>query len=259
DSRGREVLRILPRTHEDVNEEWISDKTRFVWDGLRTQRLDRPYVREFGKLRPATWGEVFQRIAQKFKAASPARIGAIIGDLAGVEEIFSLKELMTSLGVANVDCRQDGSSLGEKGGRAGYLFNCGISGIDRADAILLVGANPRREAPVLNARIRRAWRSRSVPIGVIGERADLTYDYRHLGAGADTLSQLANGRIDFIENLKNAKFPLIIVGQGAFARADGAAILASISGLARNVGAIKDGWNGFAVLHTAAARVGGLD
>ncbi len=259
DSRGREVLRILPRTHEDVNEEWISDKTRFVWDGLRTQRLDRPYVREFGKLRPATWGEVFQRIAQKFKATPPERIGVIIGDLAGVEEIFSLKELMTSLGVANVDCRQDGSSLGEMGGRAGYLFNCGIGGIDRADAILLVGANPRREAPVLNARIRRAWRSRNIPIGVIGDRADLTYDYRHLGAGADTLSQLANGRIDFIENLKNAKFPLIIVGQGAFARADGAAIMASIAGFARNVGAIKDGWNGFAVLHTAAARVGGLD
>jgi NADH-quinone oxidoreductase subunit G len=259
DVRGREVMRILPRTHEDVNEEWISDKTRYIWDGLRTQRLDRPYIREFGKLRRANWGEVFQRIAQKFKATPPERVGVIMGDLAGVEEMFSLKELMTSLGVKNLDCRQDGSAFGEKGGRAGYLFNPGISGIDQADAILLIGTNPRLEAAVLNARIRKAWRIRNAAIGVIGEQADLTYKYKYLGTGPESLSELAQGRDPFLDTLKNAKAPLIIVGGGTVARLDGAAILSLAAKLALDVGAVKDGWNGFAVLHAAASRVGGLD
>jgi NADH-quinone oxidoreductase subunit G len=259
DARGSEVMRILPRTHEDVNEEWISDKTRYVWDGLKTQRLDRPYIREFGKLRPASWGEAFQRIAQKFKATSPERVGVIMGDLAGVEEMFSLKTLMTSLGVNNLDCRQDGTSLGEKGGRAGYLFNSGISGIDQADAILLIGTNPRTEAAVLNARLRKAWRLRNAAIGVIGEQVDLTYHYRYLGAGPESLSQLAGSRDPFFGTLKNAKSPLIVVGQGAVARKDGPAVLSLAAKLALEAGAVKDGWNGFAVLHTAASRVGGLD
>ena len=259
DVRGREVMRILPRTHEDVNEEWISDKTRFVWDGLRTQRLDQPYIREFGKLRSASWGEAFRRIAQKLKATPPERIGAIMGDLAGVEEMFSLKELMRALGVGNLDCRQDGSPLGEKGGRAGYLFNCGITGIDRADAILLIGSNPRLEAAVLNARIRKAWRNRNIAVAVIGEQADLTYKYSYLGAGPESLSELAGGRESFFETLKAAKAPLIVVGQGALARPDGAAVLSLAAKLALDAGAIKDGWNGFALLHTAASRVGGLD
>jgi NADH-quinone oxidoreductase subunit G len=259
DARGREVMRILPRTHEDVNEEWISDKTRYVWDGLRTQRLDRPYIREFGKLRPASWGEAFQRIVQKFKTVSPERIGVIMGDLAGVEEMFSLKTLMASLDVNNVDCRQDGSPLGERGGRAGYLFNPGISGIDQADAILLIGTNPRIDAAVLNARIRKAWRLRNAAIAAIGEQADLTYSYKYLGAGPQSLSQLAEGRDPFLDTLKSAKAPMIIVGQGAITRPDGPAILSLAARLALDIGAAKDGWNGLAVLHTAASRVGGLD
>jgi NADH-quinone oxidoreductase subunit G len=259
DVRGREVMRILPRTHEDVNEEWISDKTRFVWDGLRSQRLDHPYVREFGKLRRASWAEAFQRVAQKFKATPPDRIGVIMGDLAGVEEMFSLKHLMTGLGIGNLDCRQDGSALGEKGGRAGYLFNPGIAGIDQADAILLIGANPRCEAAVLNARIRKAWRNRNAAIGVIGQEVDLTYKYSYLGAGPESLSQVAEGRESFFGTLKDAKAPLIILGQGAVARSDGRAVLSLAARLSREVGAIKEGWNGFAMLHDAASRVGGLD
>ena len=159
DTRGREVMRILPRTNDDVNEEWISDKTRHVVDGLRTQRLDQPYVRENGRLRPATWNEAFAAIANKLAGANAKRMGAIVGDLAAVEEIFALKDLMTRLGVANLDCRQDGSALDPKWGRAGYLFNATIAGIDAADALLLVGTNPRREAAVLNARIRKRWRT----------------------------------------------------------------------------------------------------
>ncbi|HKG73181.1 MAG TPA: NADH-quinone oxidoreductase subunit NuoG, partial [Aestuariivirgaceae bacterium] len=154
DVRDREVMRILPRENDDVNEEWISDKTRFVWDGLRTQRLDRPYVKENGRLRPASWQEAFALIAEKLRSAEPAKTAAILGDLNAVEEMYALNQLMKSLGVANIDCRQDGSPLGEKGGRAGYLFNATIAGIEEADAVLLIGTNPRQEAPVLNTRIR---------------------------------------------------------------------------------------------------------
>src|SRR5438876_4659530 len=183
DSRGREVMRILPRTNEDVNEEWISDKTRHVVDGLRVQRLDQPYLRSGGRLRPASWSQAFQAIAAKLKATRAERIGAIAGDLAAVEEMFALKDLMTRLGVGNLDCRQDGTALDPRWGRATYLFNAGIAGIERADALLIVGSNPRKEAAVLNARIRKRWRMGRFPIALVGEQADLTYPYDYLGAG----------------------------------------------------------------------------
>ena len=253
DARGREVMRILPRTHEDVNEEWISDKTRFVWDGLKTQRLDRAYVREFGKLRAASWPEAFLRVAQKLKAAKPERVGIILGDLVGAEEAFSVRQLADQLGIKNIDCRQDGSPLGERGGRAGYLFNSGIAGIDEADAIMLIGTNPRLEAPVLNARIRKRYLKGDCVIGVIGEKADLTYPYAYLGAGPDSLAQFVNHA-----PAKKQK-PMFIVGQGAVARPDGAAVLAAITRAAQSLGVIKDGWNGLNILHTAAGRVGALD
>ncbi len=259
DARGREVLRILPRENDDVNEEWISDKTRFVWDGLKTQRLDRPYVRVDGRLQAASWGEAFAAIAGAVREAVPAKIGAIAGDLSTVEEMFALKDLMTRLGVANIDCRQEGASLDPAAGRASYIFNPGIAGIDQADVILLVGSNPRWEAPVLNARIRKAWRLNGARVGVIGEHADLTYKYDYLGAGAETLSRLPTAKDDFAKALKAAKFPLIVVGQGALAGNDGAEVLGLAAKLADEIGAVKDGWNGFAILHTAAARVGGLD
>src|SRR5213596_2254417 len=183
DTRGREVMRILPRVNDDINEEWISDKTRHVVDGLRAQRLDQPYLRENGRLRPASWSEAFQAIAAKAAKANPKRVGAIVGDLAAVEEIFALKDLMTRLQVVNLDCRQDGAVLDPAWGRVSYLFNATIAGIDKADALLIVAANPRREAAVLNARIRKRWRMGAFPIGLIGERADLTYRYDYLGAG----------------------------------------------------------------------------
>src|SRR5687767_3844353 len=259
DVRDREVMRILPRENDDVNEEWISDKTRFVWDGLKTQRLDRPYIRENGKLRPAGWQEAFALIADRLKAAGPSRTAALIGDLNPVEDVYALTELMKRLGVNSIDCRQDGSPLGERGGRAGYIFNSTIAGIEHADAVLIVGANPRREAPVLNTRLRKIWRNRMVPIGLIGQTSDLTYEYSHLGAGAKSLAALADGSGSFSGVLKKAERPLIIVGQGALARPDGAAILSLAAQTALTAGAVKDAWNGFNVLHTAASRVGGLD
>ena len=259
DTRGREVMRILPRNNDAVNEEWISDKTRFIWDGLRTQRLDRPYIRKGGRLQAASWGEAFAAIAEAVKKTSGDRIGAIAGDLATVEEMFALKGLLGALGSANIDCRQDGAALDPARGRASYIFNPTIEGIEQADAILIVGSNPRFEASVLNARIRKQWLRTGLPIGVIGDFGEMRYGYQALGAGPETLSQLADGGIAFHSVLKNAQRPLILVGQGALARPDGAAILSLAARIAADSGALSDEWNGFAVLHTAAARVGGLD
>ncbi|MFG1357806.1 NADH-quinone oxidoreductase subunit NuoG [Xanthobacter pseudotagetidis] len=258
DTRGREVMRILPRTNELVNEEWISDKTRYVWDGLKMQRLDRPYVRKDGRLVPASWSEAFAAIAAKVKAAAPAKVGAIVGDLASVEEVFALKTLIGKLGSKSIDCRQDGAALDPAAGRASYVFNPGIAGIEDADAILLVGTDPRHEASVINARIRKRWRMGGLKVGVVGPQVDLTYSYEYLGAGPDSLADLA-GAGTFAETLRAAERPMVIVGQGALARPDGAAVLALAAKVALAVGAVKDGWNGFAVLHTAAARVGALD
>jgi NADH-quinone oxidoreductase subunit G len=258
DTRGREVMRILPRLNEAVNEEWISDKTRHVVDGLRTQRLDRPYLRENGKLRAASWSEAFSAIAAKAGRIDGKRIGAIAGDLAGVEEMFALKELLAKCGSANFAV-QGGDAFDAKAGRASYIFNPTIAGIDQADALLIIGSNPRKEAAVLNARIRKRWRTGQLKVGVIGARADLTYDYDYIGAGTDSLSQLAGGKGAFADVLKNAQHPIVLVGTGATARHDGAAVLALAAKLAADVGAIKDGWNGFAVLHDTASRVGALD
>ncbi len=259
DARGREVMRVLPRLNEAVNEEWISDKTRHVADGLRSQRLDRPYLRENGRLRPATWPEAFNAIAAKVKATKPERIGAIAGDMATLEEMYALKGLVSALGSRNIDGRQDGVKLDPALGRASYVFNPGIAAIEEADAILLVGTNPRREAPIVNARIRKRWRMGGVKIAVIGEVVDLTYAHDYLGAGPETLADVVSGKHSFAEVLKGAKKPLVIVGQGALARADGQAVLSLAAHAATAFGAVAEGWNGFAVLHTAASRVGALD
>ncbi len=257
DSRGREVMRVLPRRNDDVNEEWISDKTRHVVDGLRTQRLDQPYIRENGRLRVATWKEAFAAIAAKVKTAPAKGIGAIAGDLSGVEEMFALKDMMTRLGSANTDARQDGSAIDPAWGRASYLFNATVAGIERADALLIIGSNPRREAAVLNARIRKRWRAGPFPIGLIGAKADLTYTYDYLGAGAESLANI--GKSKFADALKAAERPLILVGAAALARKDGAAIAALAAKTAVEFGALTGDWNGFSVLQSAASRVGALD
>jgi len=260
DARGPEVKRILPRLNEDVNEEWISDKARFSCDGLKNQRLDTPYVRRDGKLIAATWPEAFSGIADALKPLKGNQIAAIAGDMADCESMTLLKELMSDLGSENIDCRQDGAKL-DSSSRAGYVFNSTINGIDHADAILLVGTNPRREAPVLNARIRKRYVSGGVQIASIGDDADLTYPYANLGNSVSILKDLAAGKGDFAKTLKDAEHPMIIIGQGALSRSDGAAILGLARTAAEKLGMINKstGWNGFNVLHTAAARVGGLD
>ncbi len=259
DTRGREVMRILPRVNEDINEEWISDKTRFIWDGLRTQRLDKPYIRENGRLRPASWPEAFAAIRAKVDSTGGSKIGALAGDLAAVEEMWALKKLIADLGSTNLDCRQDGLKIDPADGRASYLFNTTIAGIEEADALLIVGANPRFEASVLNARIRKRWRMENFPVGVVGENVDLRYATTYLGAGPDTLSDLEGASQGFFDALKNAAKPMVIVGSGALSADNGANVLNAIAALAREIGAVTEGWNGFNVLHSAASRVGGLD
>ncbi|NHB78011.1 NADH-quinone oxidoreductase subunit NuoG [Rhodobacter calidifons] len=240
DTKGREVMRILPRNHDGVNEEWISDKTRFVWDGLRRQRLDVPYVRENGKLRKASWGEALTKAAEAMKGK---KVAGLVGDLVPVEAAYSLKTLVESIG-GHVECRTDGARL-PIGNRSGYVGTAKIEDIDTARVILLIGTNPRVEAPVLNARIRKAWANGAM-VGLIGEKVDLTYDYKHMGSDRAALVDLV-GRVTPKENT------LVIIGQGAINEADGEAVLSQAMAYATGAGAK------FLVLHTAAGRVGAMD
>ncbi|MES2292129.1 MAG: NADH-quinone oxidoreductase subunit NuoG [Pseudomonadota bacterium] len=271
DARGPQVMRVLPRLNEEVNEEWISDKARHACDGLVRQRLDRPYVRVNGKLKSASWAEAFAAIAAKVRATTPAKMAAVVGDLAAAEEIKALKDLMTALGVTNLDCRQDGAKIGAnssdgKQPRQTYLFNTTIAGIEAADAILMVGANPRWDAPVLNARIRKTWLAGPLKVANIGPAVNLTYPVEQLGTDIAVLAAIANGSHPFAKVLQDAKRPVIILGSGLLTRADGAAALSLAARIAGDTGMIgpagkasEGGWNGFNILHTAASRVAALD
>jgi NADH-quinone oxidoreductase subunit G len=240
-----------------VNEEWISDKTRYAWEGLGRQRLDKAYVRENGKLRPTDWPEALTIAAEKL-GGDASKIGMIAGDLCSAEEMKAAKDLADALGVVSTDCRQDGAKVGS-GAREDYLFNATIAGIEEADAILIIGSNPRTEAAILNARIRKTWLHNDTKVGLIGEAVDLTYPYEHVGTSADILAGLKKKRSGFIKTLKDAKRPLILVGSGALTRADGAQVLRAAGELADAVGAVSAEWNGLSILHTAASRVAGLD
>ncbi|MCV2869791.1 NADH-quinone oxidoreductase subunit NuoG [Defluviimonas sp. WL0002] len=240
DTKGREVKRIVPRNHDGVNEEWISDKTRFIWDGLRRQRLDTPYIRENGKLRKASWGEALTAAAAAMKGK---RVLGLVGDLAPVEAAFSLKQLIEGMG-GSAECRVDGARL-PAGNRSAYVGTAKIADIDSAKVILLVGTNPRNEAPVLNARIRRAWAA-GARVGLIGPKVDLTYDYHHFGTDRQALTDLV-AKVEAKDNT------VVIVGQGALNEADGEAVLSQVMRYTEGAGAK------LLVLHTAASRVGALD
>ncbi|MFZ5708561.1 MAG: NADH-quinone oxidoreductase subunit NuoG [Pseudomonadota bacterium] len=240
DTKGREVMRILPRNHDGVNEEWISDKTRFVWDGLRRQRLDVPYIREDGKLRKASWPEA---LAAAAKALKGRKVAGLVGDLAPVEAAFALKRLIEGIG-GRVECRTDGAKL-PAGNRSAYVGTARIEEIDGAKTILLVGTNPRDEVPVLNARIRKAW-LKGAQVGLIGPAADLTYDHAHIGTDRSALAKVAASDL-------SGRGGIVIVGQGALAEADGAAVLGHAMKIAEASG------GKLLVLHTAASRVGAMD
>ena len=258
DARMTEVLRVLPRLNEDVNEEWLSDKSRYACDGLTRQRLDRPYVRRDGKLQEATWPEAFAAIAARVKGVAGNRIAAIVGDQCDAESMIALKDLMAALGSPHIDCRQDGAQL-DASSRAVYLLNSTIVGLETADAVLLVGCDPRHEAALVNTRLRKAWLRGGMKGASIGPEVDLGWSCTTIGAGPETLAEIASGTHSFADVLKGAKRPAIIVGMGALARPDGAAVLALAAKAAEALGVVREDWNGFNVLHTAAARVGGLD
>ena len=259
DTRGAEVLRVLPRLNEDVNEEWLADKSRFALDGLKRRRLDSPWIRTNGKLVRATWPEAFAAIESKLHGLSGDRIGAVAGDLCDAESMVALKDVMAALGSDNLDCRQDGAAL-DPSRRDFYIFNTSIAGIEEADALLLVGCNPRHEAPLINARIRkRVLAAGGFKVAAIGAAMDLTYATQNLGADASALAGLLDGTHDFAKVLSAAKKPMIIVGQGALRGPEGASILAACWKLAVDTGMLGAEWHGFNVLHTAASRVAGLD
>jgi len=258
DSRGGAVMRVLPRLNEDVNEEWISDKTRFACDGLLRQRLDRPYVRRDGRLQEATWDEAFDAIAAQLKGVDGDRLAAIAGDQADAEAMFALKGLFGSLGSPHLDCRQDGAALDPRS-RENYLFNTTIAGIDAADACLLIGTSPRHEAPIIEARLRERWLGGGFRAAAIGPAVDHTFPVEAIGDGPDAVQAILDGNADFAAVLEAAERPMLILGQGALARPDGAAVVAAARKIADKYGLISEDWNGFNVLHTAAARVGGLD
>ncbi len=243
DCKGREVMRFLPRNHDGINEEWISDKTRFVWDGLRRQRLDKPYVRENGKLRPATWAEALAAAAEAMRGK---KIAGLVGDLAPVEAAYALKQLVEGQG-GDVESRVDGAKL-PAGNRSAYVGTARIEDIDSAQAIMLIGCNPRDEAPVLNARIRKAWLA-GAKVGVVGPKVDMTYDYFHLGEDRAALAKMAEDPHDDALG----KRTLVIVGQGALRGEDGEAVLAQAMKFAEKTE------SKFLVLHTAAGRVGAMD
>ncbi len=263
DAKGNAVMRIMPRVNEEVNEEWLSDKSRFVWDGLGRQRLDKPYVRENGKLRPASWNEALDVAKDKLSVAAE-EIAFFAGELSDVESLKAAKDVADALGVKNVDCRLKGEALGQTPDgkalpRESYILNPTLMGVEEADALLLIGANPRIEAAVWNARIRKAWLWNDLKIGLVGEPVDLTYDYTHIGESVADLKKLG----EFGEVLNAAKKPMIVIGEAALRGEDGFITLKAVHELAKRCGAIvsteDEKWAGFGVLNTTASKVGALD
>lgn len=261
DTRGTEVMRVVPRLHEGVNEEWISDKARFSYDGLKRQRLDQPLVRDdkTGKLKPATWERALEVVAAKMRATDPARIKAIAGKLSDAESIVALKDLMNGIGAGNTVA--EGMEGVGADARSSYLFNSNIVGVEDADVVLLIGSDPRVEAPVLNARLRRANVAGGTHVASIGPHGDLTYPVEKLGESASAVEALAAGKHPFAATLKEAKNPLVIVGAGLLRRGDRDALLKQIHKMCDDVGVVDPatGWNGFNVLHDAGGTVAALD
>ncbi len=259
DSRGASVLRVLPRVNEDINEEWISDKTRLACDGLRLQRLDKPYVRGGdGKLHEATWQEAFAVIAERMKALKSEEMAALAGNMSCAESTMALKDVLDALGVANRDCRQEGAKI-DAANRAHYVFNTTIAGIEQADVCLLVGVNPRREASLVNARIRKAWLNNGLKVYSLGNENELTYPYEYLGSDPRMLADMVSGKHPMADILANAKKPMIILGSAAFARTDGGEVLAAALALVERAKMVRSDWNGFNILNHAAGRVAALD
>ena len=258
DSRGLEVMRILPKLNEDINEEWISDKARFSYDGLKVQRLDVPYIKEGGKLVNSTWDQAITAVAKKMISISGNEIAAIAGTTSSCEPMFLLKKLLARAGSNIVDANQFGYSL-DITSRSNYLFNTTIANIEKADFCLLIGANPRQIAPVLNARIGKMVRNGQMKVARIGQMDDQTYPISELGDSLSLLEEILSGKSDVLKALKGTKYPMIIVGDAALVRSDGFAALSLVHEIAKKHNIVRDDWNGINILHNHASMVGALD
>lgn len=263
-TRGGEVMRILPRLHEDINEEWISDKTRFAYDGLKRQRLTQPMVKdESGQLTPTTWEDALTRVAGALQSVQGNEVAAIAGGMADAEALIALKDLLNRLNSENL-CTEELFPMAGAGTdlRSNYLLNSRITGIEECDLLLLVGTNPRYEAPLFNARVRKSWLHNELQVAMVGHKVDLSYTYDHLGEDTSVLKQLANGTHAFCKVLSAAKHPVVVVGSSALQREDGAAILSAVSTIAQNARAssgVEEGWKVLNVLHRVASQVAALD
>lgn len=258
DSRGVEVMRILPRLNEEINEEWISDKTRFCYDGLRYQRLDKPYAKRDSKLVEVSFEEASVEVAKKVKSLQASEIAALTGQLSASEEIFALKKLLEKLNIKSFDCRLKGEKLNADD-RASYLFNTTIAGIESADACLLIGVNPRKDAAILNARIRKRFLSKKLKVAAIGCNAELTYDYKNLGDNIEILKDILDGKSEFCAVLQKAEKPMLILGHDIISGADGSLVLAYAKKIAEKFNMIQDGWNGFNFLAKSTGLLNGLE
>jgi NADH dehydrogenase/NADH:ubiquinone oxidoreductase subunit G len=258
-SRGTDIMKIEPKRNPMVNEEWLSDKSRFSYDGLVRQRLDSPMIKENGTFVKVTWEEALKKVAAKMASTNGAKMSAMVGDLCDAESIMALKDFMNQAGCEQLECRQDGADLGADL-RGGYLLNTGLAGTEDSDCVLLVGTNPRHEAPLFNTRLRKCVVRNDIDVGYIGPAVDLTYGIEHLGHSTATLAALAKGEHPFCETLASAERPMVVLGMSGLRREDAAAVKAAVATLAKNVpNLLTDDWNGFNILHTAAARVGALE
>ena len=257
DTKGNKVMRVLPRNNDEVNEEWISDKTRFFWDGLSLQRIDKPYLRENGKLRQVSWKKAIDVASDKLLNTNPKKIASITGDLVSIESIYSIKKLMDSIKSPNTECRQDGSKI--NGGREKWLFNSKLSGIDVSDGCLLIGTNPRIEAALINSRIVRKSKEKNYSVGLLGNKSELNYNYDYLGDDPSIIYDLIDNKSPFCEKLSKMNKPIMIIGQGALKGDEGEDYLNLCIELANNYNFLKNDWNGFNVLHTAASRPGAME
>ncbi|KAH3783321.1 NADH-ubiquinone oxidoreductase 75 kDa subunit, mitochondrial-like isoform X1 [Dreissena polymorpha] len=263
-TRTNEVLRILPRTNDAVNEEWISDATRFAYDGLKRQRLTAPFVRNAaGQLEQTDWETALVKVAQKLVQVPGEKVAGVAGGLVDAEALVALKDYLNKLG-SEALCTEEIFPMDGAGTdlRSNYLLNTGIQGVERADLILLVGTNPRFEAPLFNARIRKSWINNELTVAVVGTRVDLTYDYDHLGDSTKILADIAAGKHPFAQTLGKAKNPMVVVGSAALQRKDGAAIHRAVATMAQNArvqSGCGDDWKVLNVLHRVASQVAALD
>jgi NADH-quinone oxidoreductase subunit G len=258
DSRGLEVMRILPRLNEEINEEWISDKARFCYDGFKYQRLDKPYLKIDGKFVHTNFEDCYEEIKNQIAKIEPNQIGALTGNLSSLEDIFALKKLMQALGVENIDCRLGSQKLNSKN-KNEFLFNTSIAGIEEADACLLIGVNPRRDAPILNARLRKRFLSKKIKIALIGNDIDLTYDHQILGGEIKILQSILTGENPFCETLQKAKNGMLIIGEDTVSRKDGAEIIQLCKAIATKYNMLRDDWNGFNFLAKSTGLINGLE